>query len=362
MNAAAPALELDRVRREFTGHLAVDDVSLSVRQGEFVTLLGPSGCGKTTILRMVAGFEQPTSGIIKVGGKPVAGVPPYRRPIGIVFQNLALFPHMTVAGNVAFGLEVMKLPREEIRKRVSDVLALIGLPELGDRRVNQISGGQRQRVALARALVTRPTVLLLDEPLSALDLKIRKQLQSELKRIQRQVGTTFVFVTHDQEEALTMSDRIAVMDRGRIEQLSTPSEIYSRPKSAFVARFIGDTNLLTGRISEVVGDYAKVAIDGVDTTAEAPLENGEFSVGMPASIVIRPENVRIVDDTAGPNKVRGMIEEATYSGSYIRVRLRANDVELILNAPSSPANQAALSAGQNIVVSWNSADSVLQKL
>lgn len=357
-DAGVPALQLDRVRRAFTGHLAVADVSLDVAQGEFVTLLGPSGCGKTTILRMVAGFEEPTAGRILVGGRPMVGVPPYRRPIGIVFQNLALFPHMTVGENIAFGLDVLRRPRAEVRQRVEKSLDLIGLPGLGDRRVHEISGGQRQRVALARALIVRPTVLLLDEPLGALDLKIRRQLQVELKRLQRQVGTTFVFVTHDQEEALMMSDRVAVMNGGRVEQLGTPAEIYHRPRTLFVARFIGDTNILTGRVVRVEGGCALVELDGLCAGLLASAGEVQAAPGMSVSLTIRPENVRL--KAPGGGGPRATVEEAVYAGSHIRYLLRAGPAKLIANVPVAPSSPPPLAPGSAVAVGWNPADCVLQ--
>ncbi len=358
--AGQPALELQAVSRAFGTHVAVHGVSMSVAQGEFVTLLGPSGCGKTTILRMVAGFEQPSGGAIMVGGAPVAGVPPYRRPIGIVFQNLALFPHMSVEGNIAFGLEVMKLPKGEIRGRVDDALALIGLVGLGARRVHEISGGQRQRVALARALVTRPTVLLLDEPLGALDLKIRRQLQVELKRIQKQVGTTFVFVTHDQEEALTMSDRIAVMNGGRVEQIGTPQEIYDRPATPFVARFIGDTNLLQGRVVASAGRRATVALDDVAGAVEGEFGSDALGAGERVALAIRPENIRISARDGDGAGLHGRLEEAIYAGAHVRCRLRVAATEIIANVPAAPSSGTDLSLGRDFAIRWDPADCVVQ--
>ena len=357
------ALELRHVTRAFGSHLAVDDVTMTVARGEFVTLLGPSGCGKTTILRMVAGFEQPTGGSILVGGTSVEGVPPYRRPIGIVFQNLALFPHMTVEGNIAFGLEVMGATQTEIRDRVGDALDLIGLAGLGGRRVHEISGGQRQRVALARALVTRPTVLLLDEPLGALDLKIRRQLQIELKRIQRQVGTTFVFVTHDQDEALTMSDRIAVINHGRVEQLATPGEIYNRPRTQFVARFIGDTNLLQGTVATCDGRRATIDLPEVGATVPVELGPEDIGIGDRVAVSIRPENVRIAVGVSGPDRpMLGQLEEAVYAGSHVRCRLRVKAAEIIANVPVAPSRAAQPIAGQVYAIDWNPADCVVQVL
>jgi spermidine/putrescine transport system ATP-binding protein len=361
LSADVPALELRKVRREFGSLVAVDDVSMAVARGEFVTLLGPSGCGKTTILRMVAGFEDVTHGTVLVGGAPMTGIPPYRRPIGIVFQNLALFPHLTVEGNIAFGLEVLKLPKAQIVRRVTELLGLIDLQGLGARRVHEISGGQRQRVALARALVTNPTVLLLDEPLGALDLKIRRQLQVELKRIQKQVGTTFVFVTHDQEEALTMSDRIAVMDRGRVEQFGTPAEIYNRPKTPFVARFIGDTNLFAGRIAEIAGSSALVEVDELAVALRVRIQAGAFPVGARVSLTVRPENVKISESgTTASAALTGRLEEAVYAGAHLRCRLRVNGTEVLANLPSGPSQERQISVGDLLPVGWSPDDCVIQ--
>ena len=256
-----PAIRLRRVSRNFSGIQAVDGVDLEVQQGEFFTLLGPSGSGKTTCLRMIAGFERPDEGQIELNGQNVLGLPPYRRPVNTVFQDYALFPHMTVAENVGYSLMIRGIPPKERQKRVQEALELVQLPDLGSRKPSQLSGGQRQRVALARALVGRPQVLLLDEPLGALDLKLRQQMQFELKALQHRLGLTFLYVTHDQEEALTMSDRIAVFNRGRIEQVGSPAELYERPATRFVAGFIGQTNLIEGSLAErCVGEAALFAL------------------------------------------------------------------------------------------------------
>src|SRR6188474_1155878 len=249
METATSSVELREVSKRFGDVLAVDNLNLDIASGEFFTLLGPSGCGKTTTLRMIAGFEQPSAGEIRIEGEGVAGLPPHKRPTNTVFQSYALFPHLSVEDNVAFGLKRKKVPREEIRRRVAAELERVGLAGEAKRRPAQLSGGQQQRVALARALVNLPKVLLLDEPLGALDLKLRKGLQVELKRIQREVGITFVYVTHDQEEALTMSDRMAVMNRGVIEQVDTPETVYARPSTTFVAGFIGVSNLMPGTVT-----------------------------------------------------------------------------------------------------------------
>ena len=247
-------VELQHVTKKFGDFVAVENVSLQIQTGEFFSLLGPSGCGKTTCLRMIAGFELPTEGEIRIGGNSMGDIPAYKRPVNTVFQNYALFPHMTIYENVAFGLEMKKVSRSEIKQRVNETLDMVRLPELADRKPRQLSGGQQQRIALARALVNRPQVLLLDEPLSALDQKLRKAMQLELKELQQQVGITFVFVTHDQEEAITMSNRIAVMNEGLILQVGDPVEIYERPNSRFVADFIGETNFIEGEVAEAAPD------------------------------------------------------------------------------------------------------------
>ncbi|MEM9777547.1 MAG: spermidine/putrescine ABC transporter ATP-binding protein, partial [Chloroflexota bacterium] len=243
------AVNIENVTKAFGEVVAVNDISLSITDGEFFSMLGPSGCGKTTTLRLIAGFEQPTMGEISIMGQPVAGIPAYRRPVNTVFQSYALFPHMTVEKNVAFGLEMANVPKNEISRRVQDALELVQMGSFGGRRPNQMSGGQKQRVALARALVNRPRVLLLDEPLGALDLKLRKDMQLELKQIQSEVGITFIYVTHDQEEAITMSDRIAVMDNGIVSQVGTPRDIYEHPANRFVADFIGETNFVEAKVA-----------------------------------------------------------------------------------------------------------------
>ena len=259
---ASPEIRLTALTKRFQDVVAVDAISLTIESGEFFSLLGPSGCGKTTTLRMIGGFEQPTSGTIELRGQDVTGDPPDKRPVNMVFQNYALFPHLDVGENIAFGLRRRKVERSEITRRVGEALELVHLDGYQRRRANQLSGGQQQRVALARALVNRPQVLLLDEPLGALDLKLRRRLQLELKRIQQDVGITFVYVTHDQEEALTMSDRIAVMHGGRVEQVGAPEALYDRPTTRFVADFIGTTNILDGTVERVDADTAFVRLRG----------------------------------------------------------------------------------------------------
>jgi spermidine/putrescine transport system ATP-binding protein len=320
------AVELVEVSKSFKSSrhkevLAVDRLNLQIAPGEFFSLLGSSGCGKTTTLRTIAGFEFPTSGEIYIYGEPMKQLPPFHRPVNTVFQNYALFPHLSVAENVAFGLEMEKLPRPQIRSLVADALAMVKLSGLEKRYPRQLSGGQQQRVALARSLVKKPKVLLLDEPLGALDLKLRKEMQIELKHMQQQVGITFIYVTHDQEEALTMSDRIAVMSEGKILQVGTPMEIYEEPNSRFVADFIGETNLLTGRVVGQKGDETIVLVD--ETLPITVWHRDRLSVGQIVTIVIRPEKITI--SPARESERTGWlakVEEAVYIGTDTRYLVR----------------------------------------
>jgi len=303
--------------KRFGGGIAVNGISLDVPGGAFVTLLGPSGCGKTTTLRMIGGFEQPDSGQIFIRGEDVGKQPPYARETSTVFQNYALFPHMSVADNIGFGLQERKIPKTEIRSRVLEMLRLIELPQVADRKPGQLSGGQQQRVALARSLVTQPTVLLLDEPLGALDLRLRKQMQTELKRIQQQVGITFIYVTHDQEEALTMSDRIVVMNEGRIEQEGSAEEIFAQPQTRFVASFMGAQNILNASI---------IGRDPISTRLALALREVTLPVALPvaansASVVIRPEKVRLGVTTGW----HGRIRERVYKGTFMSYLVEMDD-------------------------------------
>ncbi|PJF36622.1 MAG: spermidine/putrescine ABC transporter ATP-binding protein [Candidatus Thermofonsia Clade 1 bacterium] len=310
------AVELVNLSKAYGNFRAVDDISLQIREGEFFSILGPSGCGKTTTLRLIAGFETPTSGRIYLQGREISGVPPFQRPVNTVFQNYALFPHMSVAENVAFGLEMQRVPRKEIERRVREALEMVRMADRANSRPHQLSGGQQQRVALARALVNRPAVLLLDEPLGALDLKLRKAMQLELKQIQQEVGITFIYVTHDQEEALTMSDRIAVMGHGKVLQCATPEEIYERPQSRYVADFIGETNFLEGRLISLNGT-AQVQLEPELSIAAASSERA-LAQGAPVTIAIRPEKIALSAQDSDPSALRGIVREAVYIGTDMR--------------------------------------------
>lgn len=287
-------VELRNVTKRFGDYVAVDDLNIEIRDGEFFSLIGPSGCGKTTTLRMIAGFEQPSEGEILIGGRQVEGIPAHHRPVNTVFQSYALFPHMSVAQNVAFGLEMQRTPAAEIKRRVGEALELVRLPRMADRKPRQLSGGQQQRVALARALVNRPQVLLLDEPLGALDLKLRRTMQIELKHIQSEVGITFIYVTHDQEEAMTMSDRIGVMNEGVLQQVGSPHEVYEKPVNRFVADFIGETNFLPVTVTrlETEEDYPMVALQG-GVRVLAANEGHDLRLDQPVTLTIRPERINL---------------------------------------------------------------------
>jgi spermidine/putrescine transport system ATP-binding protein len=315
------AIRIENVTKRFGEHVAVDDVSLAIEQGEFFSLLGPSGCGKTTTLRMLAGFEAPSAGRIMLEGEPVEKVPPYERDVNMVFQSYALFEHLNVADNVAFGLKRRKVEKPEVKRRVAEALELVNLAERSDARTNELSGGQKQRVALARALVNRPKVLLLDEPLGALDLKLRRQMQVELKQIQREVGITFVYVTHDQEEALSMSDRIAVMNAGRVAQIGPPEDVYEHPSEEFVAGFIGISNLLAG----VVDDDDGMVRLANGLKVPAPIPDG-CSRGDAVNLSVRPEKIAIEEEvTDGMVTLQGTIEARVYLGTTTQITVALGD-------------------------------------
>ncbi len=349
-------VKLVDVVKKFGETVAVDHIDLEVLDGEFFSLLGPSGCGKTTTLRMIGGFEAPTSGYIELQGQDVTWLPPYRRNVNTVFQNYALFPHLTIFENVAFGLRRKGAKDSEVKSRVKEMLALVELPGYEARKPTQISGGQAQRVALARALINKPAVLLLDEPLGALDLKLRKQMQVELKRIQQGVGITFIYVTHDQEEAMTMSDRIAVMNSGRYEQLSDPESLYERPATRFVAGFLGVSNLLAGSPDGSADGYAVIRLsDDTRIRVPAALVNGSPAI----EVGVRPEKIRLsaADDTRTPgaNILDGVIRDASYLGvstQYI-IEARGGAQVTVYEQNVERATRSELrSAGDEVVMSW----------
>ncbi len=347
-------VELVQVTKRFGDHVAVDEVSFAVAPGSFFSLLGPSGCGKSTTLRMLSGFEHPDSGRILIDGEDVSSAPPYRRPTNMVFQRWALFPHMTVYANVAFGLQVDRVPAGEIRSRVLKMLELVGLVEFMDRKPGQLSGGQMQRVALGRALVKEPKVLLLDEPLGALDLKLRNQMQLELKRIQREIGTTFVYVTHDQGEAMTMSDTIAVMNDGRIEQIDRPQNIYDTPQTRFVADFIGSTNLIPVRIRERHADPEQ----GHVVQAGELIFNARAAadpVGANSGVVsVRPERAVIGQASGFPDAIAGAtVKEILFHGSSIHYVLRFDKAPIDFNiVVSHKGGEAVFAEGDAVAVGW----------
>ena len=327
-----PFLELQDVQKRFGPATAVEQVQLGVERGEFVSFLGPSGCGKTTTLRMIAGFESPSSGVIRVNGVDITHRPANQRNVGMVFQSYALFPNMTVAANVGFGLKVAKKPAAEIRQRVADMLALIKLPALADRYPYQLSGGQQQRVALARALAIQPQVLLLDEPLSALDAKIRVALRTEIRSIQRELGITTIYVTHDQEEALSISDRIVVMSEGRVEQIGTPFEIYNFPRTAFVASFVGTLNIMRGRVADPAG--GTIVVDGQEITASEGFAGAR--VGDLRSVALRPEAVSLSPSASAGNRMDGTVEDVNFLGSIVRIRVRFAEHTIVLDTFNNP--------------------------
>jgi spermidine/putrescine transport system ATP-binding protein len=344
---------LTDVTKRFGDAVAVDSISLGMKRGEFFSLLGPSGCGKTTTLRMISGFEFPTSGRIEIAGKLVNDVPAHRRNTNLVFQQLALFPHLNVFDNIAFGLRIKRTSRKEIRKRITEILEVVGLGDLHARRISQISGGQQQRVAIARALVNEPAVLLLDEPLGALDLKLRMQMQVELKALQHRVGTTFIYVTHDQGEALVMSDRIAVMSKGKVEQVGSGQDVYLRPQSVFVATFIGETNLLEGKVRGTDGDLVWIETGGADVRA---LRAGSVREGQRAIVSLRPEVVQLQRTNEARSDVDGLrarITDVVFLGSQIRytLALAAGGTLKV----ERPAGEPMLASGDEVMATWDPA-------
>ncbi|HZA41883.1 MAG TPA: ABC transporter ATP-binding protein [Actinomycetota bacterium] len=351
------SVRLESVSKVFKETVAVDDISLTVEEGEFFSLLGPSGCGKTTTLRMIGGFEYPTGGAIYLGSDDVAGLPAYKRNVNTVFQSYALFPHLSVFDNVAYGPKRKKVAQGEIRSRVDGILELVDLGGYGTRRITQLSGGQQQRVALARALVNRPGVLLLDEPLGALDLKLRKQMQVELKRIQAEVGITFIYVTHDQEEAMTMSDRIGVMNAGRLEQVGAPQDVYELPATHFVAGFLGASNLLDGEIESVDGSIAKVRL-AAGSTISLParrLPDGirELQVGVrPEKLHIHPAGVQRTQQA--DNGVDAIVSISTYTGVSTAYQCTTSDGStVVVYVQNLAAASEPIAAGQSVRLTWH---------
>ena len=346
-------VRLNEVEKEFDGVKVVKKLSLDIKEGEFLTLLGPSGCGKTTTLRMIAGFSEATSGEIMLEGVDVSGLKPNERNVNTVFQNYALFPHMTVEDNIAFGLVEKKVPKPEIKERVSEMIKLVRLEGLEKRKPAQMSGGQKQRVAIARALINKPRVLLLDEPLGALDLKLRKQMQLELKHLQQKLGITFVYVTHDQEEALTMSDRIAVMNEGIMEQIGTPDEVYNHPKTKFVASFVGESNILESYVKSVDGDLLHIDLEA----GKAALHAKGFGVEEMIYICVRPENVKLSETPVNHFSIRGKVLEHIFAGSVVKT-----EVELltgqVLKVASHP-NDAHMEVGKRVYVHWRPEDAII---
>jgi spermidine/putrescine transport system ATP-binding protein len=354
----SPSVELCGVSKRYGDVRAVDGISLVIEPGEFITLLGPSGCGKTTTLRMIGGFEYPDSGSIRINGEMMGNRPPHKRPVNTVFQNYALFPHMTVGQNIGYGLEMAGVPKKERLIRVGEALELVRLPHVERRKPHELSGGQQQRVALARALVNKPQVLLLDEPLGALDLKLRKAMQLELKSLNREVGVTFVYVTHDQEEALTMSDRIAVMSQGRILQLGQPEDIYERPRSTFVADFIGQTNLLSGHLLGMEDGLASIDLAGAGVIRAVTPHGGPSADDV--QITVRPEKITMTTGREpapsgdGWNTVPGVIHESVYLGTHTQfvVRLESGST-VIVHRQNLAQRSEDLRSGAPVVLAFD---------
>lgn len=363
--SSVPWLELRNITKRFKEVTAVDKISFRVDRGEFFSLLGPSGCGKTTTLRMVGGLEAPDEGEIIINGEIVNDLPAYRRDTSIVFQNLALFPHLTVNENIAFGLECRKVQKGAIKERVAEVINLVRLKGMGDRRIDQLSGGQQQRVALARSIVLQPEVLLLDEPLASLDRKLREDMQLELKQIQERVEITFIYVTHDQKEAISMSDRIAVMNEGRIVQLGTPTEIYEQPRARFVADFMGASNIFSARVLGVDGDHVRAETEGGLTISVLRAEEAGAPASAQVSVCIRPEEIKVYPPDAeegGENRFKGVIAEKVYQGDFTELLIDLENGEenvVRLNSDSARELRDILHRGEEVLVLWPPEDVTL---
>ena len=345
------AVELSGVTKRFGEFVAVGDLTLEIYEGEFFSLLGPSGCGKTTTLRMIAGFEEPTEGEISVAGEPMRGVPPYKRPVNTVFQSYAIFPHLNVFDNVAFGLRRAGVKGEELRQRVTEACEMVQLSGFEKRKPNALSGGQQQRVALARALVNRPNVLLLDEPLGALDLKLRKEMQLELKSLQNEVGITFIYVTHDQEEALTMSDRIAVMNEGRVQQVADPATLYESPRNRFVANFIGQMNVFSGTVQSVNGERVTLRTRGGVRIEAVMSEENSVEVGAEAQAAVRPEKVRF--GSAGDNVINAEIRQTVYLGVSTQYIAELPDGATLVLYQQNVHDAAGHGVNEEVSITWD---------
>jgi len=352
-------IELLGITKRFGGNAAVDSVSMSVMRGEFLTLLGPSGCGKTTLLRLIGGFANPDDGRILLSGKDVTSLPPYRRNVSTVFQQYALFPHMDVFENVAFGLRFRRVSGDELARRVADSLEMVRLAGMERRLPSELSGGQQQRVALARSIVLNPRVLLLDEPLAALDLKLRKQMQIELKGLQRKLGSSFVFVTHDQEEALTMSDRIAVINGGQIQQIGSARDVYERPVNAFVADFIGLSNIFKGTVESSDGQFYSIRLGSHKVGVRRPDGSSSKQHGEPVSIMVRPERIQLLSPEKGSG-LPGKIQSQVYLGESVRWIIRLDDgTEIQVVEQNREVEGPSFASGSDVTVRWEPANAVL---